>query len=255
MIDKNDVTEDLLQKYVDGKLDTAEQLRVEHYLEQNPDELERINIYREQNDLIKALYHHADEELLLKVEGNSEKSSSPKRKHENILPYVANFAWVVIGILIGFNLNTVNTQSDLVQYTLPHRAMVSHRVFIPEVLHPVEVRAKQEKHLVAWLSKRLDRKLNIPSLNLFGYSLVGGRLLAAKDGPAAQFMYENTIGDRLTFYVAVSDSNDTAFKYYEENNTKVFSWNDANMGFAVVGNVQKEFLLKAAGIIYEDYVH
>lgn len=251
MIDKSDVTEDLLQQYIDGKLDAVEKLRIENYLEKNPDELERISVYLEQNDLMGTLYHHADEELLHRVEDNYKNSDIQKQKH--MFSYVANFTWVVIGILIGFNLNTVNIQSELAQYNLPHRAMVSHRVFTPEVLHPVEVRAKQEKHLTAWLSKRLDRKLIIPSLDLLGYALVGGRLLAAKDGPAAQFMYENSTGDRLTFYVTASGNNNTAFKLTENNNTKVFSWNDESIGFAVVGNVKKEFLLKAAGIIYQDY--
>lgn len=254
MIDKIDVTEELLQKYVDGKLDDVQIHKVENYLERNPDELERINIYKEQNDLLAALYHHADDELLHKVDKRTKESKGIKIKYKILLPYVSSFSWVVLGVLIGINLNVVKTKSNLVQYNFPQRAIVSHRVFTPEILHPVEVKAKHEKHLTAWLSKRLERKLIIPNLNLLGYSLVGGRLLAAKNGPAAQFMFENDSGDRLTFYVAVTNSSDTAFKFAEKNNTKVFSWNDESMGFAVVGNVQKKFLLKAASVIYKDYV-
>jgi len=51
------------------------------------------------------------------------------------------------------------------------------------------------------LSKRLNRTLTIPSLHEYGFELVGGRLLPGEDGPAAQFMYQNANGERLTLYM------------------------------------------------------
>ena len=43
--------------------------------------------------------------------------------------------------------------------TLPQRAALAQAVYEPEVLHPVEVGAEQEAHLVKWLSKRLEHKV------------------------------------------------------------------------------------------------
>ena len=37
-----------------------------------------------------------------------------------------------------------------------------------------------------------------PRLSGLGFALVGGRLLSAPDGPAAQFMYEDTDRRRIT---------------------------------------------------------
>ena len=71
------------------------------------------------------------------------------------------------------------------------RADVAYAVYTPEQRHPVEVAASEEEHLISWLSKRLNRPLSVPSLQEYGYSLVGGRLLPGEAGPAAQFMYEN----------------------------------------------------------------
>jgi anti-sigma factor RsiW len=72
-------------------------------------------------------------------------------------------------------------------------AIAAHRRTF-SVRHPVEVGAGQEAHLVQWLSKCLGRPLVVPDLAAVGFRLMGGRLLPAEDGPAAQFMYENGKG-------------------------------------------------------------
>ena len=48
--------------------------------------------------------------------------------------------------------------------TIAREAALAHVAYVPEVRHPVEVTAAEEKHLVAWLSKRLDAPLRAPSL-------------------------------------------------------------------------------------------
>lgn len=81
------------------------------------------------------------------------------------------------------------------------QASVAHAVYQPEVRHPVEVTAAQQDHLVQWLSKRLDRPLKVPVLGAQGYELVGGRLLPGDTGVRAQFMYQNSAGQRITLYL------------------------------------------------------
>ena len=80
----------------------------------------------------------------------------------------------------------------------------------------MEVDAGQEAHLMQWLSKRLGRQLVTPDLSGAGFRLMGGRLLPAEDGPAAQFMYENGTGERLTLYLRSGIGDETAFRYHEE---------------------------------------
>jgi anti-sigma factor RsiW len=62
------------------------------------------------------------------------------------------------------------------------------------------------------LSKRLGRQLVVPDLAVAGFRLMGGRLLPAEDGPAAQFMYENANRDRLTLYLRAGVGDETAFQ-------------------------------------------
>ena len=78
--------------------------------------------------------------------------------------------------------------------TFSMRAARAHAVYAPEVRHPVEVDAKEQEHLVKWLSKRLGLTLKVPLLTTEGFELLGGRLLPGPDGPVAQFMYQDSGG-------------------------------------------------------------
>jgi anti-sigma factor RsiW len=116
-----------------------------------------------------------------------------------------------------------------------HRADVAYAVYTPEQRHPVEVGANDEAHLVAWLSKRLGKPLSVPSLQAYGYTLVGGRLLPGTVGPAAQFMYENDAGERLTLYVGSSGKETGAVRLLRDGNRRTFYWTTASMGYALSG--------------------
>ncbi|NML32280.1 anti-sigma factor family protein [Paraburkholderia antibiotica] len=117
------------------------------------------------------------------------------------------------------------------------RADVAYAVYSPERRHPVEVAASEEAHLITWLSKRLNRPLSVPSLQEYGYSLVGGRLLPGEAGPAAQFMYENQTGARLTLYVTGSARDATAFRLFRDGNRRTFYWVSDGMGYALSGAI------------------
>lgn len=138
------------------------------------------------------------------------------------------------------------------------QAVVAHAVFSPEVRHPVEVPAAQHDHLVKWLSKRLGRPLKVPDLAAQGYELVGGRLLSGGDGPRAQFMYQNTRGERITLYVGALEaagaaspaSRETAFRFTSEAGTSSFYWVDQGFGYALAGRLGRAELQGLADSVY-----
>jgi len=166
----------------------------------------------------------------------------------------AAMAWLVLGPAAGWFAHTMlapaPTATALAQ--LPQLAAVAHAVYAPEVIHPVEVSADQEKHLVQWLSKRLDTPLHTPDLSDFGYALTGGRLLPGNAGPAAQFMYQNAQGARLTLYVSIRENTDghTAFRYAREDGVSVLYWIDGRLGYALSGEVEQKPLLSMGEAVY-----
>jgi len=169
-------------------------------------------------------------------------------------------AWAVlglcIGVLAGWQLHASRAQ-NLAQAEVPRfvkRAALAHATYSPEVRHPVEVGADQEKHLVAWLSKRLGMAVRAPKLDAIGYGLVGGRLLPGDNGPVAQFMYQSEKGRRITLYVRTeaNANRETAFRYSAEQGVKVFYWIDRKLGYALsAADIEKEDLLKVANAVYQ----
>lgn len=138
------------------------------------------------------------------------------------------------------------------------QAVVAHVVYSPEVRHPVEVPAAQHEHLVQWLSKRLGRPLKVPDLAAQGYDLVGGRLLPGDQGARAQFMYQNTKGERVTLYVGALDTGkagtqggETAFRFTSEDGTSSFYWIDQGFGYALAGRLSRNELLPLAEVVYK----
>jgi anti-sigma factor RsiW len=239
------VTEADLHAFVDGQLDGARRAAVEAYLAANPAEAERARAYARQNEQLHALFDGVLDEPVpeaLRVQ--------PVRRAPSPMRYAALLAAAIIGGVLGWALR--GEEPSTITANLPQQAALAHVVYAPEVQHPVEVSAREEAHLVSWLSKRLGAPVHAPQLTDAGYELVGGRLLPGADGPAAQFMYQDVRGNRLTLYVrTTSDGNrETAFRYAKEDKVGVFYWVDGPFGYALSGEIERPELLRVAEGVY-----
>lgn len=254
-VEQFNISEADLQAFVDGQLGEDEMKRVAQYLEQDADARQRIEAYRQQNNLLNQLYADA-------AEGDKDKYQSYLRYRSRqplfpVMRIAAAIALLLLGALLGWigrGEETVEGARGPNQMAsqLARDAAYAHAVYQPEVLHPVEVDSKQQDHLVKWLSKRLGRTLKTPNLTAQGFSLLGGRLLPSQNGPAAQFMYQNKSGQRMTLYVVVEPekNRESAFHYFTANNINVFYWVDGDMGFALSGEFDQNLLSKAANAVY-----
>lgn len=132
------------------------------------------------------------------------------------------------------------------------RALAAHAIFVPEVRHPVEVDAGQQQHLVAWLSKRLGVTIRAPMLESLGFQLLGGRLLPADGQPAAQFMYQDAGGRRLTLYArrGLGGNRETAFRFAEQDGIGAFYWVDGDLAYALIGDLSRPMLDQVAHAVY-----
>ncbi len=135
-------------------------------------------------------------------------------------------------------------------------AIAAHLVFAADTGRPVEVAAAQEAQLVRWLSNRLGRPLVAPDLGPLGYRLMGGRLLAGAAGdPAAQLMYEDAGGARLTVYLRADHAGGTGaeFRYAGDaaQGVAAFWWVDRGFGYAVSAEgLDRAALLRAAEAVH-----
>lgn len=248
-----DVTEYEIHAYVDGQLAAERVAAVEAFLQAHPDEARRVQQLRELNQLLRTQHNDV---LSEPIPAALSMPTPPRRRVEYFRPLriAASVAWIAAGGALGWIAHNEQPRVITVATTLPTQAAIAHVVYVPEVLHPVEVTAAQQEHLVAWLSKRLNNNMRVPQLTPHGYHLVGGRLLPGDSRPAAQFMYENGNGQRVTLYVKNSESHDgsTAFQYTSERGVSVFYWIDGSLGYALTGNIDRGTLLTLATAVYQE---
>ena len=242
----SEITEADLHAYADGQLDDARHLRVDARLAQDPKAAEKVRIWREQNAALRALYNPVLNESvpqrLLTVRAKASR-----------WPYYALAAGAMgMSFALGWMMRAVPADRVPETASLARRAAVAYVVYAPEVRHPVEVGASEQDHLVKWLSKRLGHELKLPLLSQQGFELVGGRLLPGGKGPVAQFMYQDSRGQRLTLYVSQRDAEprDTAFRFSQEDKVAVFYWIDGSLGYALSAEMDRARLLGVATAVY-----
>ena len=244
---QNPLSEEQIHAYVDGQLDHTEREAIEKLLASDTEAAARVAAYQEQNHLMQQLFNPVLDEPV------PSRLSQPIKKKTTIRwGLAANIALLLIGSLLGWvSRGSFNPTTHYIA-SLPQLATVAHVVYAPEVKHPVEVTVEHEAHLVKWLSKRLGKNVRAPDLTQLGFNLIGGRLLPADDGPAAQFLYEDSVGNRMTLYVHQNpgEDNNTAFRYQEQDGNKVFYWIDGNLGYALTASIDKQRLLDAANGVY-----
>jgi|KBSMisStandDraft_5_1062788.scaffolds.fasta_scaffold250674_1 anti-sigma factor RsiW len=242
------VDETDIHAYLDGELPPERAADVTAHVNANPEIAERLGAYRRNDEQLRTRFDSVLEEPI------PERLRVRRRGMPALARYAAAVCWLMIGLAAGWFLHDVrriDRSADAPAWA--RRAAVAHAVYSPEVRHPVEVGADQEAHLVAWLSKRLGAQLRIPKLSAIGYSLVGGRLLPGERGPAAQFMYQDSRGQRLTLYVRTNRDagQETAFRFAEDGTVRVFYWIDRGLGLALSGEIEKQELLRVANTVYQ----
>ncbi|MDH5546727.1 MAG: anti-sigma factor [Gammaproteobacteria bacterium] len=244
------ISMDEIHAYVDGQLTPQRRAFVEEQMAKDPELKATIEHYQTQNDMLHQAFDGVLEEpvpakLLLKTH--------PVARRPLWFNIAASIGLLFTGGTLGWTINGAQLAHYDAVEGLAKPAAFAHAVYSPEVKHPVEVGADQEQHLIAWLSKRLGNEIAAPNLAQLGFSLVGGRLLPSDNGPAAQFMYQDESGSRMTLYVRNkhNDEQNTAFRFHQQDNTNSFYWIDGNLGYVLSGDFQRQQMLNVANNVYQ----
>lgn len=248
MASSNPVSNTELHAYVDGQLDAARRREVVAYIAEHPDAAERVAAYEAQ----KAAVHDLFDPVLGELLPRRLKPPMMARGLVHLLWAAASILLLLAGGIAGWHVHGNYRADGMQTIAVARQAAVAHAVFTPQRRHPVEVAGDEEAHLVRWLSKVLGAPLRAPRLSGLGFALVGGRLLSAPDGPAAQFMYEDTDRRRITLYV-VTDSRwrgETAFRYVAQGKVGVFYWIEGPVGYAVTAEMPRPELIGVARAVH-----
>ena len=263
----------LLCAWIDGELPPERRAEVEAWLREHPDDAARVRAWSaDARSLRSALDPVLDEAVPTAL------TQTVWRKAPVVLPdfawrrWAAALALFVLGGAVGAGAMW-RVQGSASTHTVlassggwVQRAAVAHSVYVPEVRHPVEVKA-QEEHLSRWLTRRLAVPVKLFDLREQGFELVGGRLLPDAAGPSAQLMYQAITPpgaasaavkpERVTVYLRKpDDATPAAFRYEQQGELGLFYWvegksaNSGPTGYALVGALPRDKLLALAEAIY-----
>ncbi|WPH11604.1 anti-sigma factor family protein [Variovorax paradoxus] len=264
-------TDDEVHALVDGQLVPERRAEVEDAVARDPALAARVAAWRVQRDALRRLHGELLGEPVPAPLMSALDRSQPRQARQG---HWMRWGGMAAGVLVAFAAGWLGNAQWSMQRVASaqlarapamrefvHDASIAHAIYAPEKRHPVEVAASEQQHLVQWLSKRLDRPLKVPDLTAMGYTLVGGRLLPGESGARAQFMFEDSAGERITLYIGTLDnqaavgtaaSRETAFRFASEGPVPSFYWIDQGFGYAVAGKLPREVLLKLATLAYRD---
>jgi anti-sigma factor RsiW len=249
------VTEAELHAYFDGELALERRRTVEAYLAAHPEDADRLESYRGHDLLIRRAYRPlAARPIPPGLVEVLVRRHAPARRGWwwAAASAAAALLLFVAGATSGWYGRDLLAPAEPAAQTLLADAAAAHLTYTAEARHAVEVPASEQDHLATWLGRRLDMPLRVPDLTGNGYELVGGRLLPAANGrAAAQLMYEDVGGQRLTLYMRVAPHDEpTAFRFSQEGKLSALFWEDGKVTWVLLGELPREQMLELAHQVY-----
>lgn len=246
------LTEDRLLAYFEGTLSESDARDVAQLVEQDPQAQALLADWQAQNDAIATLFAPAaDDPVPAHLSAITRAAPAPRLPRAG-LQVAAGLALVMLGGTGGY---LVASQSAPQGLSPIQAALSAHDTYVTEVLHPVEVSASEEDHLIGWIGNRIGTQIDPPDFNAQGFALLGGRVLPSDSGAAAQFMYENLTGQRVTLYLMRSDTaGETAFQFTERDGLQGFVWVDDGLSYAVIGDIGRDHLRRIALEAYDQLI-
>jgi anti-sigma factor RsiW len=243
-------TEAELNAYVDGELGPEAQAAVERHLGIDPEDAGRVADYRAIHEAMHSLF-----DPVLQEPVPERLAAATERQRSTAVAWTMRIAAALVLLAAGAAGGWLARQSvstdESRQIAFTRQAIDAHRLYSVEVRHPVEVAADDEAHMSAWLTRRLGKAIAPPLLAGAGFKLVGGRLLPSDGKPAAQFMYENTGGQRLTLFFAVAaGGGDASYRYVKDGSTQSLFWFIDGFACALTGEFEQKDLMAFAREIH-----
>lgn len=228
-------------RYVDGEMTRDEVMAFERRMEDEPALAAAVDeVMRGDAVLRSALPELSDVSQILERAEAAVRPSVPWRQ----------LATAVVLVAVGFGSGLMTGRSTTpmpMGDAILQSASAAHELYAVEVVHPVEVTAGERDHLKGWLSNRLGSEVRIPDLTAKGLSLVGGRLLPFEQGAAAQFMYEDGQGTRVTLYLTpTADGANSSLRYGDTETLTMVHWQGGTWHYALVGPYDKDRMTEIA---------
>lgn len=249
MNDRDEIGEDELQAFVDGRLREARSSAVLAYLARHPEDMQRVVAYAAQRAELR--------NRLQEIELPADEPGTLRLQHElaDRLSRPSFRTWIgwaaMVALLLGAGWwGKALSERYLEWPALLEEAARAHQVFGDDPQRPVELAAAAREEMKAWFSRQLGEEVEIPSLRSLGLGLVGGRLLTGEEGPVAQLLYEDDAGQRLSLCLAAEPAeNGPEIRLIEVGDLTAGYWDEGDLAYALVGETTERELATVASAL------
>lgn len=240
--------QDTLNAYVDGELGPEEAAELEARLANDPDARRTLEAISRQKGLIGEALETIDvgpadlqTERLKRRLADRLAQRAGARSHRPSLGWFRAGAQVAAACaLMAFgwwgHATVTAPVAGVPEYV--SEAVGAHQVFADDPDYPVEFAGAAVDGVADWFSGKIGVPIAAPDLAEYGVSLVGARLLGTKEGPLAQYIYEDGKGARYSLTLAQHPQKEPIgpVTIVDYPSRSVGYWRTPDVDFALVGN-------------------
>ncbi|MCC5978530.1 MAG: hypothetical protein JJU21_10745 [Salinarimonas sp.] len=250
---KDDVSDEDIQRIIDGTLDPERHAEIVARIAQDPERLERVESMIAHNAALKeaaaalAPYENDPAETDARTRELSEalaatlaervetEASARKSWRARLAPYARNTAAAAILVAAGWFGQSAYEYANAPYPGYVADAAGAHLVFAEDQQFPAEFRAEALALAASWFEEKMGHAVAPPELDIVGLQLIGARLLGNKEGPLAQYIYEDEGGERLSLVVkAAATDRPRAPSYRALPQGRASYWSDRGLEYALI---------------------
>lgn len=192
-------SEEDLHAYVDGRLDDAQRTAIEQYLARHPERATEVQGWQRDAQRLRALFGSTialpDNPALHPAA--IRRQQQRQRLQRNLMATAAVLC-LCLGGLGGWQARGMRADTA----TLPMAdALTAYRLVTTDSTARPDVVPQDDGEMQAWLDTHFESATRLPDLNAAGFRVVGGRLFATDQGPAAMVLYRDASGHAISFYI------------------------------------------------------
>ncbi|QNQ10426.1 anti-sigma factor family protein [Sphingomonas alpina] len=239
------IAEDDLHAFVDGALAPARRAEVEAFLEKNPEIANRFGRFAEHRvELRSALAPIAAEPIPPQLNLAHLIAARRPARWAKWSSMIAACLLLLIGGAGGWLLRGDGAAGGVGIEALADEAAYAYAVFGTDRARAVEIPAADGPMLARWMENRLRRRVTMPDLARRGFRLMGGRVVATRNGPAGLLMYDDARGLRIAILMRpmIAQDRSARMAFHRQGDVVGFTWADRGMGYGLMGTASAGLL-------------
>jgi anti-sigma factor RsiW len=239
-----------LAAYLDGEMTPQRRAEMERHLAHSPEDSARLERWRRRDMALRIglpeLAKAGERDLALQLRHRRELKRN--RGHRPMLHW-AQAAAIVLAVAIGGGAWWLREERNS-SAELTHAAATAYLAGTV-TLAPAGTTADRDQ-LTEKIAAHLGVPVAPPDLSKFGFSLAGGQLLTSADHPAAQLIYVDGRGRRIScFFRRIDTDRETNWEYSKAEGVPGIHRVGEKLGWVVLGDVPVAELQQIAEATYK----